>query len=84
MSKTGFYRVFITNDGYFKYQIRNKLIKKEIMRKDIYELKTAVEKAGLLWGIVDIERAKQYSQQYKIESLAGRYGIYGTGKNNVQ
>ena len=76
MSKTGFYRVFVTDDGkYFKYQVRNKLIKKEITRKDIYKLKQAVEEAGLLWGIVDVEKAQQYSQHYKLECLQGRYGI---------
>lgn len=40
MSSTGFYRVFITDDDkYLKYQIRNKLVHKEIVRKDILELK---------------------------------------------
>ena len=75
---TGFYRVFtIERDGqkYFKYQIRNRLIKKEITRKDIYELKQEVEKAGLLWGIVDIDKAYQYKGKYSLYSLQGKYGI---------
>ena len=48
---TGFYRVLETHKygkKYFKYRINNKIIKKEITRKDIYELKQLVEEAGLL------------------------------------
>lgn len=76
MSKTGFYRVFPSKNGrYLKYQIRNKLVSIEIERKDIYELKKAVEEAGLLWGITDIDKAKEYSQKYKLQSLQGRYGM---------
>ena len=74
MSKTGFYRVFTTDSGqYFKYQIRNKLVEKEITRKDIFELKVAVEEAGFLWGIIDIDKAKQYSQKYKLSVLQGKF-----------
>ncbi len=78
MSETGFYRVFKTyknNNEYLKYKINNKLIKKEITRKDIYELKQAVEEAGLLWGIIDIDKAKENSQKYKLKALQGKYGI---------
>ena len=78
MSQTGFYRVFKTKRNkqeYFKYQIRNQLIKKEIVRKDIYELKQAVEEAGLLWGIVDKQKANNHKGQYNLKALQGRYGI---------
>lgn len=78
MSETGFYRVFKTKRKdieYYRYQVRNKLLQKEITRKDIYELKQAVEEAGLLWGIIDLEKAKSNSQKYKIKSLEGAYGI---------
>ena len=76
MSKTGFYRVFPSKNGkYLKYQIRNKLVSMEIERKDIYDLKQAVEEAGFLWGIIDMDKAEQYSQKYKLQSLQGRYGI---------
>lgn len=75
---TGFYRVFKIerdNQEYYKYQIRNKLIKKEITRKDIYELKKAVEEAGLLWGITDIDKAETNRGGYNLYSLQGRYGL---------
>ena len=75
---TGFYRVFIIErdkQHYFKYQIRNKLVQKEITRKDIYELKEAVENAGLLWGIIDRQKAEKYKGKYNLHSLQGRYGI---------
>ena len=75
---TGFYRVFkIERDKeeYYKYQIRNKLIKKEITRKDIYEQKKAVEEAGLLWGITDIDKAETNKGGYNLYSLQGRYGL---------
>lgn len=74
---TGFYRVFETyRDGqrYFRYQIRNKLVKKEITRKDIYELKQAVEEAGLLWGIINLNEADKNKGKYNLEILQGRYG----------
>lgn len=75
---TGFYRVFeIERNGqkYFRYQIRNKLINKEITRKDIYELKQAVEKAGLLWGIINLDDAIKNKDKYDIHYLQGKYGI---------
>ena len=78
MSETGFYRVFVVNrynQKYYKYQIRNQLIKKEITRKDIYELKKAVEEAGLLWGITDIDKAKTNKGDYDLYTLQGKYGI---------
>ena len=75
---TGFYRVCKVERGYqeyYKYQVRNKLIKKEITRKDIYELKKAVEEAGLLWGITDIDKAETNKGKYNLYSLQGRYGL---------
>lgn len=78
MSETGFYRVFVVNrdnQKYYKYQIRNQLIRKEITRKDIYELKKAVEEAGLLWGITDIDKAETNKGKYNLYSLQGRYGL---------
>jgi hypothetical protein len=74
---TGFYRVLeIERDGqkYFRYQVRNKLINKEITRKDIYELKQAVEEAGLLWGIVNPIEANKNKGKYNLEVLRGKYG----------
>lgn len=75
---SGFYRVLVINKNgkqYFKYQIRNKLINKEITRKDIYELKQAVEQEGFLWGIVDKEQANKHKEQYNLQTLQGKYGI---------
>lgn len=77
-NETGFFRVTIAkrNDNkYFKYQIRNRLIHKEIIRKDILELKTQVEDCGFLWGIVDKTKAEQNSGKYKLKALQGNYGI---------
>ena len=80
---TGFYRVFkvqINGDTYFRYQVRNRLIKKEITRKDIYELKQEVEKAGLLWGIIDLAKALENKGKYNMETLQGKYGIQIRGE----
>ena len=77
MNQTGFFRVSIAkrrNKNYFKYQIRNELVRKEIIRKDIYELKEAVEKYGFLWGIIDINKAIEYKGKYSIKILQGDYG----------
>ena len=82
MSESGFYRVFSTSNGaYFKYQIRNKLVSKEITRRDILELKKAVEEAGFLWGIIDIDKAQLNSQKYKLKVLEGRYGLHIKGED---
>lgn len=76
-NQTGFFRVTIAKRNeniYFKYQIRNQLIKKELIRKDILELKESVEKCGFLWGIIDIKKAYQYQGKYNMKTLQGRYG----------
>ena len=77
MSKTGFYRTTIhkkENKEYYKYIIKNKLIFKEITRKDIMDLKNEVEKQGFLWGITDLKKAKNHSGVYKLKALQGKYG----------
>lgn len=77
MSKTGFYRTTIhIKDGkeYYKYAIKNKLVFKEIVRKDIMNLKNEVEKQGFLWGITDLKKAEQHSGDYKLTALQGKYG----------
>ena len=74
---TGFYRVLEihnNNNKYYKYKINNKLLRKEIVRKDIYELKQAVEEAGLLWGITNLNEADKNKGKYNLEILQGRYG----------
>ena len=38
------------------------------------ELKKEVEKQGFLWGITDIEKAKENSGDYKLKALQGKYG----------
>ena len=78
MSSTGFYRTTIhkkNNKKYYKYVIKNKLIFKEITRKDIMELKKEVEKQGFLWGITNKQKAEENSGDYKLKALQGRYGI---------
>lgn len=77
MSQTGFFRVTIAkrNDNkYYKYQIRNRLVHKEIIAKDIMDLKRKVEKYGFLWGIIDIQKAQKNSGDYKLKALQGKYG----------
>lgn len=77
MSQTGFFRVTIAkrNDNkYYKYQIRNRLVHKEIIAKDIMDLKRKVEKYGFLWGILDIQKAQENSGDYKLKALQGKYG----------
>ena len=77
MNQTGFFRVSIQKKGdnrYYKYQIRNRLIKKEIVSKDIMDLKNKVEKYGFLWGIINKEKAEKHSQKYKLKALQGKYG----------
>lgn len=78
MNKTGFFRVSVAkrrDKEYFKYQIRNELVHKEIIKKDIYMLKETVESYGFLWGIIDIDKAEQYKGKYNLTSLQGQYGI---------
>lgn len=78
MGNTGFYRVIKhhhTDGDYYRYQIRNKLVHKEISRTDILELKQEVEKQGFLWGIIDIEKANQNKQIYNLKTLEGKYGL---------
>lgn len=77
MSNTGFYRTTIQRrDGrkYYKYIVKNQLIRKEITRKDIMDLKKEVEKQGFLWGITDLKTAEENSGDYKLKSLQGKYG----------
>ena len=74
---TGFFRTTIIekdNRKYFKYKIKNKLVYKEFWAKDIKDLKKKVESNGFLWGITDIKKAEQYSGDYKLKTLEGRYG----------
>ena len=75
---TGFFRTTIAKKNgkeYYKYQIRNRLVNKEIYAKDIMDLKEKVELYGFLWGIIDKEEAEKHSGRYKLKSLKGEYGI---------
>ena len=77
MTKTGFYRTSIQMKDdkiHYKYAIKNKLVFKEITRRDIMDLKKEVEKQGFLWGIVDLEKAQEHSGIYKLKALQGKYG----------
>lgn len=60
---------------YYRYQIHNKLVDKELTRTDIFKLKQAVEDHGFLWGIIDIPLANENKQIYNLETLQGRYGL---------
>lgn len=75
---TGFFRVTkIKQHGryYYKYSVRNKLVKKELMANDMKKLKDKVESHGFLWGIIDKEKAEKHTGDYKLKALQGRYGI---------
>lgn len=77
-TQTGFYNVsLITQYGkkYYRYGVKNKLIKKTIQRQDILQLKKAVLKANLLWGIIDKEEAKKHKGTHALKTLQGQYGI---------
>lgn len=77
ISKTGFYRTTTykkDDKEYFKHTVKNKLIFKEIIRKDIMELKKEVEKQGFLWGITDMKKAKENNSDYKLKVIQGKYG----------
>lgn len=74
---TGFFRVTRTKQHgryYYKYAVRNRLVKKELMSNDIKKLKEKVEAHGLLWGIINKEEAEQHTGDYKLKALQGRYG----------
>ncbi|MBO5476229.1 MAG: hypothetical protein J6A15_00560 [Clostridia bacterium] len=75
---TGFFRVVQTKQHgkyYYKYSVRNRLVKKELMSKDIKALKEKVESHGFLWGIINEEEAEKHTGDYKLKALQGRYGI---------
>lgn len=75
---TGFFRTTIATrkeNKYFKYQVKNRLVHKEFIAKDIMDLKNKVEANGFLWGIIDEEQAEKYSGDYKLKALQGEYGI---------
>lgn len=75
---TGFFRTTIATrneNKYFKYQVKNRLIHKEFIAKDIMDLKNKVEDNGFLWGIIDKEEAEKYTGKYKLKALQGKYGI---------
>ena len=74
---TGFFRVIKTKQHgryYYKYSVRNRLVKKELMSNDIKKLKEKVEEYGFLWGIIDKKEAKKHTGDYKLKALLGRYG----------
>lgn len=75
---TGFFRTTTTKrlgHTYFKYQVRNRLVHKELVAKDIMDLKKKVEAYGLLWGIIDEKEAEKNCGDYELKSLQGTYGI---------
>ena len=59
--------------------MKTELLKIDIRKTNILDLKQAVEKAGLLWGITDIEKTTYTAIEngITINELAGRYGKLG-------
>lgn len=87
-NKSGFYRVHrqkaisktLQGDKtkyYWEYRVENKLIKKSFKSKKLILLKVKVLEAGLSWGIIDLEKAKESAKKDRadIKDLQGRYGI---------
>lgn len=79
---SGLYRVYeIKNKGrsnMWSYRVHNKLVKKEIYRKNLLEVKKIAELEGFLWGIVNEEDARRTAQKVgcDVKDLEGRYGIH--------
>ena len=84
-SNTGLFRVNKIKckeckKGYrYSYQMKTELLKIDIRKTNILDLKQAVLEAGLLWGITDIEKATYTAIEngITINELAGRYGKLG-------
>ena len=88
-NKTGFYRVSQSTYSYHKkngrtikqirwiYQVNNDLMKKKVQAKTLILLKMKVLENGLVWGITDLEQAKESAKISKcdIKDLQGKYGI---------
>ena len=78
---SGLYRVYEVKkknrSNIWSYRIHNKLVKKEIYRKSLLEVKEVVEEKGFLWGIINEEDAKITAQKVgcDVKELEGRYGI---------
>ena len=56
--------------------MKTELLKIDIRKTNILDLKKAVLKAGLLWGITDIEKATYTAieNEVSLPELRGRYG----------
>lgn len=79
---SGLYRVYEVKkknrNNVWSYRIKNKLVKKEIYRKNLLEVKKIAEKEGFLWGIVNEEEARKTANKVgcSVKDLEGRYGIH--------
>ena len=81
-SNTGLFRVNKIKckeckKGYrYSYQMKTELLKIDIRKTNILDLKQAVLEAGLLWGITDIEKATYTAieNEVTLPELRGRYG----------
>lgn len=58
------------------YKVDNELVKKTIKSKRLIILKLKVIEQGLVWGIIDLEKAKESAKKDKsnIKDLQGTYG----------
>ena len=91
-NNTGLFRVSRIKNGNLKkgfrysYQIHNDLVDMDIRRTDIMDLKRVVLERGLLWGITDLEKAKQTAieNETNIYALTGRYGYLGREPNGIE
>ena len=88
MNNTGFFRVSKvksnTKNGFrFTYQVTNELIQMDIRRVNLLDLKNEVESKGLLWGIVEMNKAIAIANEngISIADLEGRYGLKMKSEN---
>ena len=91
MNNTGLFRVSKvksnTKNGFrFKYQVTNELVKIDIRKVNLLDLKMEVENRGLLWGIVEIEKVICIANELGINpvDLEGEYGLKMKSENGFQ
>ena len=91
MNNTGFFRVSKvksnTKNGFrFTYQVTNELIQMDIRRVNLLDLKNEVESKGLLWGIVEMNKALAIANENEIDisDLEGRYGLKMNSENEIE
>lgn len=80
---SGLYRVYEVKkknrkNNVWSYRVKNKLVQKEIYRKNLLEVKKIAEIEGFLWGITNEQEARITAEKVgcDVKDLEGRYGIH--------